>query len=264
MQVTVFTGNQPRHISLIGRLAGIADTVFAVQECTTVFPGRVADFFRKSDVMQAYFGHVIAAEQRIFGGVGFLPANVRSMSLKADDLNDVPRSSLAPALSSDVYVVFGASYIKGWLVDHLVARRAINIHMGMSPWYRGSSCNFWALYDGHPDLVGATIHLLSRGLDSGGILFHVQPAPGDVAPFDLGMRAVEAAHRSLADSISTREILGLAPSTQDKSLQIRYTRNADFTDAVAAEFLERLPHAADIGNRLRRRPDRPLLAPRYL
>ena len=55
MRVTVFTSNQPRHLSLIERLAGVAEEVFAVQECNTVFPGRVGDFFRKSEVMQRYF-----------------------------------------------------------------------------------------------------------------------------------------------------------------------------------------------------------------
>ena len=56
MSVAVFTSNQPRHLSLIRSLARVFDTVYAVMECNTVFPGQVADFFRKSDVMQDYFG----------------------------------------------------------------------------------------------------------------------------------------------------------------------------------------------------------------
>ena len=69
-------------------------------------------------------------------------------------------------------MVFGSSYIKGELVDYLVKQKAINIHMGVSPYYRGCDCNFWALYDNNPHLVGATIHLLSKGLDSGPMLYH--------------------------------------------------------------------------------------------
>ena len=76
---------------------------------------------------------------------------------------------LQAALSSDIYIVFGASFIKGWLVDFLIKNKAINIHMGLSPYYRGSSCNFWAMYDNNPNYVGATIHYLSKGLDSGEI-----------------------------------------------------------------------------------------------
>ena len=96
----------------------------------------------------------------------FRPVQCATLSLKAGDLNALDIGLLAPALELDVYVVFGASYIKGPLVEFLVTHRAINIHMGVSPYYRGTSCNFWAVFDGNPDLVGATIHLLSRGLNS--------------------------------------------------------------------------------------------------
>ncbi len=41
MQITVFTSNQPRHLSLVRRLAEVADKVFVVEKCNTVFPGRV-------------------------------------------------------------------------------------------------------------------------------------------------------------------------------------------------------------------------------
>lgn len=51
MNITVFTSNQPRHISLINSLARISDRVYAIQECNTVFPGEVKDFYDNSDVM---------------------------------------------------------------------------------------------------------------------------------------------------------------------------------------------------------------------
>ena len=44
--------------------------------------------------------------------------------------------------------------------------------MGISPYYRGTDCNFWALYDNNSHLVGSTIHYLSKGIDSGPILYH--------------------------------------------------------------------------------------------
>lgn len=237
MKIGVLTGNQPRHLALLKALSAIGD-VYAVQECTTVFPGQVDDFFRKSPVMQAYFSHVIRAEEKVFGTVGFLPSNVRTLSVKAGDLNGLSATTLKDLLSCDRFVVFGASYIKGFLIEALIEKAAINIHMGVSPFYRGSSCNFWALYDGNRHLVGATLHLLSKGLDSGDILFHAFPSDTTAMPFDLGMLAVRAAQNSLVEYLEKGSVY--PPVPQDKSRQIRYTRNADFTDAVAAEYLERL------------------------
>ena len=240
MKITVFTSNQPRHISLIKSLSTIADEVYAVQECNTVFPGEVKDFFDNSEVMKTYFKHVRDAEKEVFGNISFISDNVSHLSLKSGDLNKVDKDILLPALNSDVYVVFGASYIKGWLIDFLVENKAINIHMGVSPYYRGSSCNFWAAYDGHPELVGATIHLLSKGLDSGDMLYHALPKAQAVDPFVLGMKAVKVAHDSLVERIRNKEIFTYESIIQDKSKEYRYTRNSDFTDEVAKDYLDNL------------------------
>lgn len=240
MKITVFTNNQPRHISLIRDLAGIADVVYAVIEVRTLFPGRSADFYKKSEVMQNYFANVLAAEKEVFGSVSFLPSNVRSIILKADDLNMLDLAALKEFLSSNEYIVFGASYIKDPLIDFLIAHRAYNIHMGVSPYYRGSSCNFWAAYDGNLDLVGATIHLLSKGLDSGDMFFHALPEDAH-KPFLLGMKAVSSAHKGLITYLKNGKLGSMKAVKQNRDMEIRYTRNSDFTDEVASDYLAHLP-----------------------
>lgn len=252
MKITVFTSNQPRHINLINSLASISDEVYVIQECNTVFPGAVEDFFRKSETMQAYFERVIESEKVIFGDLSFSPNNVKHISVRMGDLNKINIGKLKPALNSDYYIVFGSSYIKGDLIDFLVENSAINIHMGVSPYYRGNSCNFWAMYDGRPELVGATIHMLSRGLDSGDMLFHAfPPAILENDPFLLGMRAVKSAHDALAFYISNGDVKKFKPVKQDKSLQIRYTKNSEFTDEVAHEYLESLPKAEEVYSKIK-------------
>ena len=261
MKITVFTSNQPRHISLIEGLASIADEVFAIQECNTVFPGQVNDFFKRTNIMQEYFAHVISAEKIIFGDLRFVPENVRSISLKSGDLNKLDCKVLSRAFDSDFYIIFGSSFIKGSLCDFLVAKNALNIHMGISPYYRGSSCNFWALYDQKPDYVGATIHLLSKGLDSGPILFHAIPKAQAVDPFVLGMMAVRSAHRGIISAIRDKEIFKMESVSQNKGLEIRYTRNSDFNDEIASKYLSAPPSPAEIYAALESRNSNLLLRP---
>ena len=240
MKVTIFSSNQPRHLNLARRFSLISDEVFFISEVNTVFPGQVDDFYKKSGVMQSYFEKVISAEKKIFGDIGFLPHNVSFLAIKEGDLSNMDQPILKAALNSDFYIVFGASFIKGWLIDFLIQKKAINIHMGISPYYRGSSCNFWALYDNNPTCVGATIHLLSKGLDSGDILFHCIPKMrSGESSFDFTMRSVEVAHKGLISAIQDRKIFSSETLKQDKSREIRYTKNQDFTDQVANEFLER-------------------------
>jgi len=240
MKITVFSSNQPRHLNLVERLSSLADRVFFISECNTVFPGLVPDFYKKSDTMQRYLRNVTTAEKKIFGDIDFLPKNVSTLLIKSDDLNLLSKQQIISSLESDVYIVFGASYIKGWLIDFLVLNNAINIHMGLSPYYRGTSCNFWALYDDNPSYVGATIHKLSKGLDSGPLLFHCIPKlKENDQSFDFTMRSVEIAHDGLFESIKDGSLFTMDEVLQDKSLEVRYTRKAEFTDIIASDFMGR-------------------------
>lgn len=240
MKITVFTSNQPRHLSLVRKLSQIADDIYTIQECNTVFPGEVKDFFDNSDIMKKYFRSVMAAEKEVFGSIGFLPSNVHQLAIKSGDLNKLSLKDLDDALKSDVYIVFGSSFIKSPLIEFMIEHKAINIHMGVSPYYRGSSCNFWAANDLHPELIGATIHMLSAGLDSGDMLYHALPAPQNVDTFVLGMKAVEVAHNSLVERIKNGNIFEYPSISQDKSKEYRYTKNCDFTNQVAEKYMNEM------------------------
>ena len=132
MKITLFTSNQPRHIALANKLSSICDRLYCIQECNTVFPGMRDDFYKKTDLMQSYFKSVMRAENLIFGDLKFSGKNISTLSVKLGDLNNLSQNQLLDSLDSDYYIVFGASFIKGWLIDHLVNNEAINIHMGLS------------------------------------------------------------------------------------------------------------------------------------
>ena len=240
MKITIFSSNQPRHINLVDKLSKIAEKVFYVNETNTVFPGKIADFYKKSSVMQTYFSNVINAEKNLFGDIKFLPENVFNLAIKRGDLNSLSKQQLGEALFSDIYIVFGASFIKGWLMEYLVSKKAINIHTGILPYYRGSACNFWALYDESPEYVGATIHMLSSGLDKGDILFHCLPKykKGE-SSFDFTMRSITIAQECLINKIKDKEIFSIKPLVQDYKKLIRYSRNNEFTDEIARDFLNK-------------------------
>ena len=96
------------------------------------------------------------------------------------------------------------------------------------------------MYDRRPSYVGATIHLLSKGLDSGDMLFHCLPKDILDNPFLFTMRSVDVAHAALEERIRTGEIHQIDPVKQDRSREIRYSRNSEFDDGKASEFLNRI------------------------
>ena len=120
MKITIFTSNQKRHISLVNKLSQIADECFAVIESNTVFPGQKKDFFEKSEVMQTYFKKVQDAERVIFCEEKFISKKAKILPLKWGDLNYLSYNQLEDALNSDIYIVFGSSFIKSWLIEELI------------------------------------------------------------------------------------------------------------------------------------------------
>jgi len=68
----------------------------------------------------------------------------------------------------DLILDHGTSLVK----DHLIstAPLALNLHWGLSPYYRGSYCTEWALLNWDPYNIGVTIHKLAKKIDGGDIL----------------------------------------------------------------------------------------------
>ena len=237
MKVTIFTSNSLRHLSLINKISSISKECNAIVEVKTLFPGFNKDFFKKSKKMRKYFIKVDKAEKKYFRENNYVKNHINLKMIKHGDLNSLNKDDLKFALNSDVYIIFGASYIKNkWLINFLIKKKAINIHMGLSPFYRGSSCNFWALYDKNPEYVGATIHYLSKGLDSGNIISHCLPNHKEKNFFEYTMSAVLSSQNCLKHLIKSKKLFKIKPKKQDKGLQMSYTRNKEFNDKSINKF----------------------------
>jgi hypothetical protein len=240
MRITLITSNKNRHNYLINLLSTISDELFVIQECKSNFPETISDHYSASASIKKYFESVNEAETKLFRN-SYLDnsnKNIKILPMIFGDLMKCSIKSLSEFLKSDAYIIFGSSHIKGELLDFLVKQRAINIHMGVSPYYRGTDCNFWALYDDNPHLVGATIHLLSRGLDSGPMLYHAM-SNIKTNPFEYSMSTVKAAFYSVVEKIKDNSIFEINPAIQDKNKEIRYSRKSEFTEEIVKKYFEK-------------------------
>jgi methionyl-tRNA formyltransferase len=74
----------------------------------------------------------------------------------------------------DLCLVFGCGLIKDPLFSQL-PENTINLHLGLSPEYRGSATLFWPFYNKEPNWAGATFHRITDVPDAGDILHQSQP-----------------------------------------------------------------------------------------
>ena len=233
MNITLITSDQIRHNYLVNLLSNIATKLNVIQEKKK----KKLNQNKISNLMKNYFLKVDDAQKKVFGNAAIdkKNKNIKLLSLENKELEKCSLNSLSDFLNSDIFIVFGSSFIKKDLVNFLIDHKALNIHLGISPYYRGTDCNFWALFDNNPHLVGATIHLLSKGLDSGPILYHALSEIKE-DPFIYTMSAVKSAFESIAQKIENKTIFEHTPEIQDKSKEIKYSKKNEFNDEVIKKF----------------------------
>jgi phosphoribosylglycinamide formyltransferase 1 len=74
---------------------------------------------------------------------------------------------------AELLIAYGCSIIKDPLLSAF-KNKFINVHLGLSPYYRGSGTNFWPLVNKEPEFVGATFMYIDEGIDTGEIIHQIR------------------------------------------------------------------------------------------
>ena len=129
----------------------------------------------KKIIMRLVLGRVIkeiaAAELEWFGESGQALEWPDVPLLRVQDINANEVVTFLETQKPDIGAVSGTRIIKApiFAVDPPV--RLLNLHTGLSPYLKGGpNCTLWALSLQQPELIGATIHVLDPGIDTGDIL----------------------------------------------------------------------------------------------
>ncbi|MCX5815304.1 MAG: formyltransferase family protein [Proteobacteria bacterium] len=112
------------------------------------------------------------------------------IKIKKGDINSTEIINQIISLNPDILVCYGASLIKGELLRQFNGR-FLNVHLGLSPYYRGSGTNVWPLINNEPEFVGATFMYIDEGIDTGDIIHQIRAKLylGD-GPHSIGNRLI--------------------------------------------------------------------------
>jgi len=119
-------------------------------------------------------------------------------------------------LKPDLLVCYGSSLIKSKLLD-LYEGKFLNVHLGLSPYYRGSGTNVWPLINNEPDMVGATFMHIDSGIDTGEIIHQIRADIflGD-SPHSIGNRLIKKMTNTYADIIANYNHLEAVKQPSEK------------------------------------------------
>ncbi len=198
MRAIVLTSTMRRHQYVANMIAARMPVVGVWQEEKTFRPMQYATSSEDEVVIGRHFAARDASEEAYFADHGEVHAPARR--LPPGGCNDPVEIAAMLRAEPDAVLVFGTGLLKQPLIDSFPGA-IINIHLGLSPYYRGAGTNFWPLVNGEPEYCGATIHFLDAGVDTGPIIAHVRPdiRSGD-GPHDIGNKTIVAAASALADA----------------------------------------------------------------
>ena len=89
---------------------------------------------------------------------------------KVNSVNAKETKELLVNLNPDLIIVNGTRIISEDILSSINGT-FVNIHVGITPKYRGVHGGYWALASGDKDLFGVTVHLVNKGIDTGKVLY---------------------------------------------------------------------------------------------
>jgi Formyl transferase len=90
-------------------------------------------------------------------------------------------------------ISFSYRHIIGKDVLDLLPNRAVNLHISLLPWNRGTDPNLWSWVDSTPK--GVTIHYLDEGIDTGDIMYQRE------VTFDISKETLASSYATLQSEI---------------------------------------------------------------
>lgn len=198
MNISVLTSCSYRHLYLLGKL--LEEPSLSLGNVLMESKGKY--YASEDEHIRSHMSGFETAERDLLGECRALDLGQKARRIGRGEVNKQEHIEWVMESAPDFIILMGTS-----IVDHvwleLFPDRIINIHLGLSPYYRGTATNFWPLVYREPQCVGATIHIASPIVDDGAILRQVRP---DICIFDnchtMGCKTIIKAVEVLPATIS--------------------------------------------------------------
>jgi folate-dependent phosphoribosylglycinamide formyltransferase PurN len=180
MKLGVLTGVEMQHRYFARRIHeafGIGALIYEAPGRPAV-PGDAPDLTTdENHIVAEHFIELGRQQERTFGPWSAVMSRADGVAVKKlapEHLSGLETIAFLSAAGVDTLAIFGTSLIGLPLLTRF-AGRCLNLLPGLAPYYRGPNANIHALLDEKPEYVGATIHLIDSGLNTGPIFAHARP-----------------------------------------------------------------------------------------
>lgn len=254
MRVVLLTSNSLRHKYLAFAIGSKLELALVVSESKANKIGDTSALEPEdADLISGHFKAREKSEAVFFGKYNDFPKGIPVMKTAHAGINSPEVFNRIREVGPEMLLLFGTSIIQKPLLDAFKGR-VINLHLGLSPYYKGSATNLFPYFYGEPESVGATIHLATPQVDAGGILEQCRPEmEEDDDLHDIGNKVILKAGKLLPEVVQEYSVGNVVPVSQQGPGRI--CRNKDFTPLVLREIYHKFEKGM-IGKYLREKDER--------
>lgn len=222
-QILVIRADEVRHRALSTILSGCG---FLVSEIVVPKPQMLTNMSRR---VSHHFSARAQFERDYFRYLDLDSKTFTCNRMLTSDINDSRSLLFADEVNPDIVITFGCPILqKEWICKF--PDLILGIHLGLSPYYRGSGTNFFPFVNGELGAVGYTLMNLDEGIDTGAI-FHQRYA--DIVLGDsihtIGTRLMQNMFDDIVQILHSFDNLNGAIQ-QNLTIQSRHYRLKHFTD----------------------------------
>lgn len=230
MKALILTSNSLRHRYFARTVARWFDAPVALVEEKENYYAQQRD--ESSDV-RAHFDKIAVAEKLWFADAA--DATCPEMR-QVGDINAPDLVAWAERQGFDALCLFGTAILGRQWLDAFPAK-IVDLHLGLSPFYRGSATLFWPFVNRELEYLGTTIHLATAKVDAGEILARVSPdlRVGETY-YDINSRLIRDSIDRFPSVVSAYLEGRIRPVGQEDIAGKLY-RKADFSEVALQQAL---------------------------
>lgn len=238
MKIAVCTSNGIRHKYFANSISFNVDDTLIISESNSNDANSINTDEYDSSITE-HFNLRYKTEMEKFQNNDFFKGKV--VPLLYREINLEYTFNIIKNFNPDLMIVFGSSIIKEPLLS-LLPNKIINLHLGLSPYYRGSGTNFWPFVNNELGHVGSTILKIDPGIDTGDIICHVRPKidTGDNV-HTIGCKVIEesvSVIHKIIERIKNNE--NITSTKQWNVENEKYYKNKDFTKEILLQYKKNL------------------------
>lgn len=161
-----------------------------------------------NNILKNHFNSRYNSEIDFFSDSHYILKNKnRYFNIKKGKLNDTKTFDYIINYNPDLIVTYGCSIIKPNLIN-LFRNRIVNVHLGLSPYYKGAGTNFHALVNNEFHFMGYSFIYMDEGIDTGEII-HQSRAEflENDTPHTLGNRLIKSMSKEMILLISKFKLI---------------------------------------------------------